>query len=286
MELSVVVPAKNVAATLREQLDALVAQSWDADWEVVVVDNESTDETPEIVARYAADHPRVRLAEARGGTGVNFVRNRGIVVAEADHIAICDGDDVVGPRWVAAMGDALREHDVVTGPIDAERLNAPWLVRTRGLFPRDAPRDFYGIFPLAAGGNMGIRREVWERAGRFDEHLVGAVDDIELCLRLYEQHVPIAFAPEAIVHYRYRSDPGALFRHGRFYGRGRPLICRRLAEAGLPTPSRVSGWKSWALVVLWLPRLTTREGRAAWCWVAGNRFGQLEGCFIHRAVYL
>jgi hypothetical protein len=77
-----------------------------------------------------------------------------------------------------------------------------------------------------------------------------------------------------------------LFRQGRFYGRGKPLMCRLVHDAGLAAPSRLAGWKSWVLVFAWLPRTFTRQGRAGWCWVAGNRLGQIEGCVHHRALWL
>lgn len=280
------IPTKNGAATLVEQLDALVVQSCDCDWEIVVINNGSTDDTVAIVNDYSVAHPRVRLVDAPDGRGVNFARNRGIEVAHAPTVAFCDADDIVGPQWVAAMYEAIQRYEVVTGPIDAERLNPAWLVRTRGLFPTDGPRQYFGIFPLAAGGNMAIRRSTWEATGRFREDIVGAVDDIEFCLRLWTRKVEIGFAPDALIHYRYRAEPSALWRHGRFYGKGKPLICKTLHAAHLPTPSRFAGWKSWALLVLWAPRLFTLEGRAAWCWVAGNRIGQLEGCWHYRTFWL
>lgn len=279
------VPAKNVAATLSEQLDALLAQRWDGEWEIVVVDNASTDATAAIAREYADRDGRVRVVPAFDGRGVSYVRNVGIEQARADWIAICDGDDVVGPRWLAAIGDALAHHRCVTGPIEVRRLNPEWLLRTRGSFAPDAPRTFHGVFPSISGGNVGMHRGLWEEVGRFDETVIG-IEDIEFSLRLFQRGVAIHFAPDAIVHYRYRIEPRALWRQGRHYGACRPYVCRRLHEAGLPTPSRVAGWKSWLTLVLWLPRLVSREGRASWIWVAGNRFGQLEGCVRHRALYL
>ncbi len=286
MDFSIVMPVRNVSATLREQLDALVQQECTCSWEVVIVNNRSTDDTAEIVHEYAAKHPRIRMITADDGSGVNFGRNRGIEGARSELVALCDGDDIVGPRWVQAMYDGLQHHEVMTGPIDAALLNPAWLVHTRGLFPTDRPRAYFGIFPLAAGGNMAIRRSTWRRVGRFREDIVGAVDDIEFSLRLWQANVEIGFALDAVIHYRYRSEPISLWRHGRFYGKGKPLICKMLHEANLPTPARFAGWKSWALVILWLPRVFTLQGRAAWCWVAGNRIGQLEGCLHYRTLWL
>lgn len=283
--LSVILPARNVADTLREQLDALAAQQWDREWEVVVVDNGSTDATAAIAREYAARDPRFRVVEAHDGTGVSYVRNRGIEAARAPAIAICDGDDIVGPGWVAAMGDALGEHEVVTGPIDVDTLNPPWLVATRGRLPPDRPREYQGLFPLVSGGNIGMRVATWERVGRYDERFSGP-EDVDFSLRLWLQGIPVHFAPGARLHYRYRSRARDLFRQGRFYGRGRPLVNKRIRATGRARPRRFAGWKSWAALVLWLPKLGTSEGRATWCWIAGNRIGDVEGSIRHRALYL
>src|SRR5664279_5718728 len=131
LDLSVVIPAHNVADTLAEQLDALLAQQWDGEWEVVVVDNRSTDGTAALVAEYAARDPRIRMVTAPARAGRSYARDVGLASATADAIAFCDGDDIVGPRWVAAMGDGLREHRVVTGPLDSSRLNPDWLAESR-----------------------------------------------------------------------------------------------------------------------------------------------------------
>ena len=285
MQLSVIIPARNVATTLREQLDALAAQDWDGEWEVVVVDNGSIDETVQIANEYARRDPRVRVVEALDGSGVSYVRNRGIELAQGEAIAICDGDDIVGPRWVAAMGDALLAHEVVTGPMDVDSLNPPWLVATRGGFPADGPREYLGLFPLVPGGNIGIQRATWDRIGRYDEDFSGP-EDADFSLRLWVGNVPVHFAPDAVLSYRYRREIGALFRQGRFYGRGRPLVSKRIRATGRARPPRFSGWKSWVALIVSLPGIVTFDGRARWCWIAGNRLGNLEGSIKHRSLYL
>jgi glycosyltransferase involved in cell wall biosynthesis len=67
MDLSVVIPAHNVAATLGDQLDALAAESWDGEWEIVVVDNCSTDGTAALVRDHAARNPRLGWCRRRSG---------------------------------------------------------------------------------------------------------------------------------------------------------------------------------------------------------------------------
>jgi glycosyltransferase involved in cell wall biosynthesis len=285
MDLSVVIPAHDVEATLREQLDALLSQVWDGEWEIVVVDNRSTDHTAAIVREYEAREPRVRLVVAPDRNGPSYARNVGFEAARAELIAACDADDVVAPGWVRAMGDALRVHPCVTGPLEVDRLNPEWLATTRGRPSLTEGPTWFGVFPIVAAGNLGIRRDVWRAAGRFDEAF-SAEEDHEFALRLRLADVPVHFEPAAVVHYRYRGSAAALWHQGTVYGRSRPLLWRRVQRAGLATPSRVAGWRSWAWLLVHLPDLRTEQGRAGWLWVAGNRLGQLRGCFRYRTLFL
>lgn len=286
VELSVVVPVHNGAATLRRQLDALLAQDWDGAWELVVVDNASTDETRAIAGEAARRvSGRVRVEHVDDCRGAGAVRNAGVARARGAAVAFCDADDVVAPGWLAAMGDALREHEAVTGPLEVRRLNPAWLVRTRGTpSPTEVP-TFHGCFPVLAAGNFGMRRATWDLVGGFDESVV-ANEDADLSLRLWSRRVPVHFAPGAVVHYAYRDEARVLFRQGHRYGIYRALVARRARDAGVPGVPRFAGWRSWLTILLWLPRLATREGRASWCWVAGVRFGVLRGCLRARVVYL
>jgi glycosyltransferase involved in cell wall biosynthesis len=283
MDLSVIVAAHNEEALLPQQLDALVAQQWDGAWEVVVVDNRSTDGTADVVGRYSARHPNVRLVPATEGAGQSHAMNVGVASTTAPWLAFCDADDVVAPGWVAAIASGLQEHEVVTGPSELERLNPPWLVDVRGRSIEQPVGTFAGIFPCIRGADWGCRRETWEAIGGMNEEYQ-AGQDIDLSLRCWLAGVDIVGIPGALVHYRYRTSSAGLWRQGYAYGLHRPIIARRLRDLGLPRPPRLSGWKSWALLVVTLPAVVTRRGRARWIWVAANRSGQVVGSLRQRTI--
>ena len=285
-ELTVVIPARNEEHTLPAQLDALLAQGWSGTWEIVVVDNGSTDRTAEVVRRYGAADPRVRLVDGGARPGLNACRNTGAASGRGRSFALCDADDLVGDGWVAAMGEALRHHEFVTGPLELDRLNPEWLAATRGRSEERGLPTFYGVFPFAHGNNLGVRRATWERLGRFDENFPNGADDIEFGLRAWRAGVGIHFDSGAVVHYRYRGRPGELWRQGLTYGGSRPLVRRRLKELGAATPSPFAGWRSWLWLARHLPGLVSPEGRAAWLWVAGNRVGQVQGSLRHRCLFV
>ena len=96
---SIVVPAYNAARTLPETLDSLLLQT-ETDFEIIVVDDGSTDETADVVARYQRD-PRVHLVR-QANRGLAGARNSGIAAAKGEYIGFCDADDLWLPGKLAA----------------------------------------------------------------------------------------------------------------------------------------------------------------------------------------
>jgi glycosyltransferase involved in cell wall biosynthesis len=124
-KLSVIMPCLNGAATIAIQLEALAAQQWSEPWEVIIADNGSTDATFQIIEQYHDRLPGLRVVNASDKPGSAHARNVGVRAASADRLAFCDVDDMVEPGWVAAMGNALAEHDFVASIVALDKLNDP-----------------------------------------------------------------------------------------------------------------------------------------------------------------
>jgi GT2 family glycosyltransferase len=280
LDLTVIIPCRNVASTLSEQLDALIEQEWSGSWEVIVVDNGSTDGTADIALSYAEHGLPLRVVSAPYGSGVAFARNVGIGAARSRSIAICDGDDVVQPGWVAAMGDALREYPLVGGLVDPSLVNENWLATTRPLgVPGSLPR--FGGWSFVSGGNCGMWRSVWNQVGGYDESFRG-LEDIEFTLRAKVSGFEPTLVPQAVIGYRYREGLRPLWRQGFLYGRGRRELARRARTVGLPTASSIAGLKSWIWLLVHLPNLRSRRGRYSWLWVLANRVGAARALLDRR----
>lgn len=274
--LSVVIPVHNNAGTLEQQLLAVLAGT-DIGDEVVVVDNRSTDGSravAERVGRLASTRSGglVRVVAAHGRQGEGYARNVGVAAAANDLVAFCDGDDVVGEGWVGAMRDGLARHRYVSGPVDVDRLNPPWLAGVRG---RSVFRDralLFGVVPFAHGCNLGVHRALAGQAGGFDEGVEIGVD-IDFAISVWELGVEMGWLPGAVVHYRHRTSMRSLWRQGVGYGRTRPRLRRRLH--GL---AHRGTWLHNARNFVWLarrvPRLGDRATRARWVWVAAQLVGE------------
>lgn len=273
--LSVVIPVHNGAATLGEQLRAVVAAADDLT-EVVVVDNRSTDASRQIAERFAANCPRVRVIAADHRLGAAHARNVGATAASGDLLAFCDSDDVIADEWPAAMREALRDAEYVTGPVDLDRLNPPWLASSRGRrFYAQLPRTVADI-PFAHGCNVGIRRTTMQRVGGFDEQLRTG-EDIDFAIRAWQQGIRLAWSEQAVVHYRLPRRAVDRWRQGMAYGRaahhlhelvGEPWDVRRRVAAQVHR-------------LQWLARtspMTVRaDHRARWLWTLASLVGEVRG---------
>jgi glycosyltransferase involved in cell wall biosynthesis len=285
MDLCVVIPARNEERFIGEQLEALISQEWDGDWEIAVVDNGSTDGTAGVVGQYAARVANLRLVPALERADKAYAIERAAATTDATAIAVCDADDIVMHGWVAAMGNALRRHCVVTGPNELDELNPPWLAGSRGRSIEEPLGSFAGIFPCIRGNNFGVQADVFAKIGPLREALY-PVEDVEFSLRCWLSGIDIVGVSDARVHYRYRSSARDLWRQGWRYGSHRPQIARLLRDAGKPHPRRFGGWKSWVMLIVTFPGVVTRPGRARWLWIAGNRLGQVVGSIRYRALML
>jgi len=106
---SVVVPAYEAASTLAETLDAILAQTF-GDWECVVVDDGSTDDTLRIASAYARSHPRIRVVH-QDNVGTAGAYNAGVSSATGDFIAICSADDILLPEHLSRMSAFIDRED-------------------------------------------------------------------------------------------------------------------------------------------------------------------------------
>ncbi|MGH2361178.1 MAG: glycosyltransferase family 2 protein [bacterium] len=192
MELSVVIPTYNQAGLLRHCLRSMARQTLNpATYEVIVVDDGSTDRTPEVIEEY---RPRVTPLHQTTNRGRSAARNTGVAVARAPLIVFTDSDVAVRP-------DFLHWH------LDTHRRHGP-RVLSRGpvVLVHDMDDDLTRPLPLVLGSpafldtaNASLEKSALLEAGGFDESFPGyGWEDFELGLRLKRAGIRRVFRPEAI----------------------------------------------------------------------------------------
>ncbi|HYL26746.1 MAG TPA: glycosyltransferase [Candidatus Nitrosotalea sp.] len=189
MDFSIVVATKDRARYVARTLESLQLQRDAPAFEVIVVDNGSSDETKSVVERSAQVFPAVRyIAEPQPNRGK--ARNRGVAAASGRYIVFCDDDVQLPPGWLAAHAAAHRD--------DAERVvNGPILnVQSYDARPKPRPANYSRAFLCTC--NASLARAAFLSAGGFDERFdLYGWEDTELGIRLRLAGVRWAFAWEA-----------------------------------------------------------------------------------------
>ncbi len=286
MRISVVIPCLNAERTIGQQLAALARQRCDAEWEVIVVDNGSTDRTRDVVAQFRDRLPNLRIVEARKRRSPGHARNVGAAAARGDVLLHCDADDEVGDNWLAAMSRALETHELVACRMDIDKLNPSWLKLVHANPQPEgaqAPLWYPPHLPHAAGATLGAHRALHERIGGFDENLA-TLEDTDFCIRAQLAGATLASVPEAVVHYRYRDTALGLYRQGRNYAKYNVLLYKRYRPKGYRDRWR---WRvyieRWLQLLLRLPDWRTRTGRGRWFWSFGWQMGYTAGMLKFRS---
>ena len=280
MKLSVIVPFFNSASTIACQLEALAGQRYSEPWEVIAVDNNSTDLSRAIVERYRNHLANLRIVDAFARQSQAYARNVGAQEASGESLVFCDADDEVGVGWLVAMGEALSNYDFVACRLDFQKLNPGW---RRESFARaqedDLQKAYYPPYLLhAGGGSLGIKRSVYEKIGGFDESLL-VQEDTDYCFRVQLAGVTLHFVPGAVVHVRDRETLSASFRQARLWAQYQVLLYKRYRQLTGMKIERlwVAYFRRWKGLFWRLPQLRTKAGRAGWIRSLGWQIGRLEG---------
>src|SRR5437764_10095424 len=221
---SIVVPTVGRVAYLEVTLDSLVSQDAGEPYEVLVVDDSSSDAT-----RQSCERRRIRCLSHAECRGANAARNTGLRETSAELVLFVDDDVEAPPGWLRAYLEAARRHP------QGEAFGGPIHPRLEGPAPRACGREDPPITALDLGpedreaeavwsANMMVRRSAVERIGDFDEAMMPGGDEHEWLERLRAQGGRIVYVAAAGLDHRRAGDDARLRSLARAaYARGRAV---------------------------------------------------------------
>lgn len=210
---TVLVAARNEERSIGACLDALVQQDYEGAYEIVVLNDQSTDSTGDIVRSRAAENPSIRLIDVTPATDDTTPKKHalrtGLANTDGELVFVTDADCVVPRRWMSQLASHFDDGvGLVTGAV--------FLPRARGAFRRMLNLDFAAYSYCSAGAmrtgwpliatamNMAYRRAAFEEAGGFGVHgrVLSGDDDLLLhaIVRRTDWTAAFAFGADSIVH--------------------------------------------------------------------------------------
>lgn len=218
MDISVVVPFYDAERYVEDCIHALLSQNWAADaYEIITVDNNSTDRSAEIVKRY----PPIKLL-AEHTQGAYAARNRGVAEAKGDILAFTDPDCAPCTDWLQHMTAAVRRpgvgivlgrHRFASDSLLLSMLAAYEAEKATYVFSGNTKEVYFGHT-----NNMAVRRELFDRLGPFTQIARGA-DTIFVRRAVDEYGCDIArYCPEACVQHLEITSVWDYYRKQLIYG--------------------------------------------------------------------
>lgn len=238
--VSVVVCSYNGSRTLHECLASLSKLNY-PDYEVILVNDGSTDGTDEIAHRF----PFVRRIHQEN-LGLSVARNVGMDAARGEIVAYTDDDCVADEDWLLYLVRGMQDQqvDAIGGP-NITPTDDNWIAKCVAVSPGNPSHVMLDDRRAehVPGCNMAFRRSVLLELGGFDAQYRAAGDDVDVCWRLLDAGYEIGFAPGALVWHHRRCTIKAYLKQQRGYGRAEGMVQfkhpQRFGRAGNPTFSGV-----------------------------------------------
>jgi GT2 family glycosyltransferase len=218
--VSVVVCSYNGAQTLEQCLQSLAELDY-PDYEVIVVNDGSTDETRSILVKF----PSLRVVH-QDNRGLSAARNAGLRAATGSLIAYTDADCFADPHWLTHLVYQFQRTDAAA--VGGPNLTPPdgWLAGCIAASPGQPMHVLESdhVAEHIPGCNMAFRRDVLLAIDGFDVQYRVAGDDVDVCWRLQQAGCWITFAPGAFVWHHRRQNPRAYLRQQAGYGEAEALL--------------------------------------------------------------
>jgi len=231
IKASVVVIVYNAQKTLKSCLDSLMALDFPKNqYEILVVDNHSTDGTKNIILQY----PVTYLFEPNRGRG--WARNKGVKAARGEFVAFTDADCIATSDWLKNLLEGFKDSEEVAicgGKIIAFRQQTAFekYVEQKGILDQekgikgDNPQDL----PRAVTANAAFRRSIFEKAGYFDEELITS-EDTEISWRISLLGYEIKYVPQATIYHQHTKTLADFCRHHFDFGRAAVVINQKYGK--------------------------------------------------------
>jgi glycosyltransferase involved in cell wall biosynthesis len=229
MFFSVIIPLYNRPQEIKELLESLTLQTY-KQFEVLVIEDGSTDDAKDIVAGFIGRLDVHYYYKPNEGQG--FSRNFGFERAKGDYFIIFDSDCLIPADYLQIVNNRLTTDylDAYGGPDDAHPSFTP--MQKAISYSMTSPFTTGGIRGNKKGigqfhprsFNMGVSRQVWEKAGGFIITRLG--EDIEYSIRIHSLGFKIGLIPEAKVYHKRRTSYLQFYKQLHFFGRARINISK------------------------------------------------------------
>lgn len=218
--VSIIIPNKDHVADLRRCIDSIIAKTQYSNYEIIIVENNSTEKKTFEYYSSLADDRRIRVVKYKGVFNYSKINNYGATFAKGDILLLLNNDtEVINPEWMDEMAGICMRSDV--GIVGAKLFYPDGTIQHAGViigiggvaghafknFPHAHPGTADRLlicqdYSAVTAACMMVKREVFDKVGGFSEELAVAFNDVDFCLKVGQQGYRVVFTPFAeLTHY-------------------------------------------------------------------------------------
>lgn len=228
LKFSIIIPVYNRPQEIDELLQSLAKQSFDKDFEILIIEDGSTLKSDEIVSKYTSLLDIKYHFKENSGAGAS--RNFGMQLATGNYFIIFDSDCIIPPNYLSEVDKALSQnytdayggsdaaHDSFTTVQKAINYSMTSFLTTGGI--RGSKKAVGKFQPRSF--NFGISKKAFEATQGFSTMKIG--EDIDLTFRLWENNFQTQFIERAFVYHKRRTSFKQFFRQTFLFGNARPFL--------------------------------------------------------------
>jgi GT2 family glycosyltransferase len=239
---SIIIPVHNRVALTQQCIDTIFREPPGVPFEVIVVDDGSTDSMQELLAGYG---DKVKVVRREAASGFATACNDGAAAASGDYLVFLNNDTIPQPGWLDALVDYAERHSRA-GVVGSKLLYPDGTVQHAGViisqegFPRHIYTGFPGDHPAVNKSRQFVavtfasalvRRNLFEQVGRLDTAFRNSTEDVDLCFRLQERGHEVHYCHESVVHHLESVSRGRRSEHDRYNAK---LLRDRWADRLVP----------------------------------------------------
>lgn len=250
MKTSIVIAVYNRADFIEKCLAAVLKQTV-KNYEIIIVDDGSTDDTLKIVKQFK--DPKIKIVCNKQNSGLAFTRNRGIEESRGELIAFTDSDCIVEPNWLEELIKPFKIDEkimIVGGRVIDPKPKNYWEQVNKGC---NFIANKSGYVKNIMGCNMAYRN-IFFNIVKFDEGLKFGGDETDLCLSCLSLDYKIYYSDSAKVTHYHRSSFRATFSQQYHYGYGNACIYLKHHQSAFHRPN--AAWLALILVIVCISQYT------------------------------
>ncbi len=242
--VTIIIPAYNEADSIAACLDSCLSQTVMPD-EILVVDNNSTDETYAIVKKYQKEHPRLIRLLKQSEQGLIPTRNFGFDQAKSEVLGRIDADSRLEPEWVAALKDIFKDKNIMAATGPSYFYDSPpsfkKIASDIHRFITHQVNERIAGHKMLWGSNMALRKGAWQRIKANTCSTKDIIEDLDLAIHCAEANLKMHFDERlmnSISPRRYLSSPKGIYSYLQMWPRTYEIHDRkksaRMARAAVP----------------------------------------------------